>query len=84
MSETIKVSKQTKQSLIKIAARLQEDTGKRVDFDEAIQHFMSLTEKRPDLSNKVFGSVPKLNIQDLYKERQIDESQSQAEISISS
>ena len=73
MSETIKVSKQTKQSLIKIAARLQEDTGRRIDFDEAIQHIMSLTEKRPDLLNKVFGSVPKLNIQDLYNERRLDE-----------
>ena len=73
MSETIKVSKQTKQSLIKIAARLQEDTGRRIDFDETIQHIMSLTEKRPDLLNKAFGSVPKLNIKDLYRERRLDE-----------
>jgi hypothetical protein len=61
------------QSLIKIAARLQEDKGKRVDF-EAIQYLMSSSsEKRPDLLDKVFGSVPKLKVQDLYKERNLDE-----------
>ncbi len=74
MSETIKVSKETKQSLIKIAARLQENKGKRVDFDEAIQHLMSSSEKkRPDLLDKLFGSVPGLKMQDLQRERRLDE-----------
>ena len=73
MSDTIKVSKETKQSLIRIAARLQENTGKRVDFDETIQHLMSLTgDKKPDLLDKVFGSVPALRTRDLYEERRLD------------
>ncbi|MGI0079449.1 MAG: hypothetical protein ACRECH_07485 [Nitrososphaerales archaeon] len=39
MSETIRVSKHTKEALLRTAARLQEQTGRRVDFDEAINHF---------------------------------------------
>lgn len=73
VSETIKVSKETKHSLIKVAARLQESTGKRVNFDQAIQHLISLSEKRPDLLDKAFGSVRGLNLQELYKERRLDE-----------
>lgn len=76
MSETIKVSKETKNSLIRIAARLQENTGRRVDFDEAIQHLMlssSLRKRRPELLEKAFGSVPGLKVQDLYDERRFDE-----------
>ncbi|MGI0081204.1 MAG: VapB-type antitoxin [Nitrososphaerales archaeon] len=73
VSETIKVSKETKRSLVKVAARLQESVGKRVDFDEAIQHLMSLSEKRPDLLDKAFGSIPGLKVQDLHRERRADE-----------
>lgn len=73
VSDTIKVSKETKRSLVKVAARLQESFGRRVDFDEAIQHLMSLSEKRPDLLDRAFGSVPGLKLQDLYKERWLDE-----------
>ena len=77
MSETVKVSKETKQSLLKIAARLQEERGERVDFDEAIRHLVSLAvveaTKRPVLLERAFGSVPGLSVQDLYKERRLDE-----------
>ena len=73
MSETIKVSKETKRSLIRVAAKLQERTGKRVDFDEAIRHLMAISDKRPDLLERVFGSVPEISLQDLKKERQLDE-----------
>ena len=64
MSETIKVSTETKKSLIKVAARLQESKGRRVDFDEAIQHLMSLSDKRTELLDRAFGSGPGLKIQD--------------------
>ena len=76
VSETIKASKETKQSLVRIAARLQENMGKRVDFDEAIRHLISSSEtkrKRPELLNEFFGSAPGLSVQDLYKERRFDE-----------
>jgi hypothetical protein len=55
-SETIKVSKETKRSLIKEAARLQGKSGKKVDF-EAIGHLKSRSEKRPELLDSVFGSL---------------------------
>lgn len=76
VAETIKVSKGTKQSLVRIAATLQERSGRRVDLDEAIRHLVSLSEekkKSPELLDKVFGSVPGLKVQDLYKERRLDE-----------
>lgn len=73
MSETIKVSKETKRSLIKVAAKLQESTGRKIDFDEAIQHLMSVSERRPDLLDKVFGSVPGSSSHDLTEERKLDE-----------
>ncbi len=82
MSETIKVSKETKHSLIKVAARLQESTGKRVDFDEAIKHLMELSEKRPDLLDKAFGSVPGLKKEDLYRERRLDELRAKRKYSV--
>lgn len=74
VSETIKVSKGTKRSLLKIAARLQEESGERVGFDEAIHHMASLVEtKKPILLDKAFGLVLGTNGQDLYKERRFDE-----------
>ncbi len=73
MSETIKVSKQTKQSLTRVAARLQEKTGKRVDFDEAIRHLLAKSENKPELLDKIFGSVPRMKTEDLYSERRLDE-----------
>jgi len=73
VSETIKVSKETKRSLIKVAAKLQESSGKKIDFDEAIRHLISVSERRPDLLDKVFGSVPELSSRDLREERKSDE-----------
>jgi hypothetical protein len=76
VSETIKVSKETKQSLVRLAARLQEKAGKRIDLDEAIQHLISssqIKEMKPELLDGVFGSVPKLSIRDLRSERRLDE-----------
>jgi hypothetical protein len=77
VSSTIKVSKETKNSLTKVAARLQEKSGKRVDLDEAIQHLLSASnqseEKKPELLDKIFGSVPQLSVKDLRSERRLDE-----------
>ena len=48
MSETIKVSRLTKEMLVRVAAKLQERLGRRVDLDEAIRHLMvSTSPKRP-------------------------------------
>lgn len=74
MSETIKVSKEVKKSLIRVAAKLQDETGRRIDLDEAIRHLISPSyKKRPELLDQIFGSVPKLGIKDVYKERRLDE-----------
>jgi hypothetical protein len=72
VSETIKVSKETKRSLIKIAARIRASTGKRVDFGEVILYVISESQKRPDLLDRVFGSVPELSYEDLRRERETD------------
>jgi len=76
VSETIKVSRETKQSLVRVAARLQEKAGKRIDLDEAIQYLISSThvkEGKPEILDEVFGSVPTLSIRDLRSERRLDE-----------
>ena len=77
VSSTIKVSKDTKDSLTKVAARLQEKSGKRVDLDEAIRHLLSTSnqseEIKPELLDKLFGSVPQLSVKDLHSERRLDE-----------
>ncbi len=79
MSETIKVSKETKRSLLKVAAKLQASTRKRIDFDEAIQHLVSLSDKRPILRQGIwFGS--KINFGRYEKGTGIGRAQSEAEV----
>ena len=38
MSETIKISKESKEELLRIAAELQAREGRRVDLDDAIRY----------------------------------------------
>ena len=73
MSTTIKVSKITKERLVRVAAKLQERYGRRVDLDEAIRYLLELEERRPELLDSVVGSVPTLSIEELYQERKRDE-----------
>jgi hypothetical protein len=73
VSETIKVTKNTKETLFKIASHLQARKGRRVNLDETINYLVDLKDKRPDLLTQVFGSIPELTIQELYTERKIDE-----------
>ena len=51
VSETIKVSKEAKEGLVRVAAALQAQEGRRVDLDEAIRHLLSTggRAKRPEL-----------------------------------
>jgi len=73
VSETIKVSKATKEALIKVAAKLQERLGRRVDLDEAIRHLIASSIKKPELLDRVFASAPSLSSSELYEERRVDE-----------
>lgn len=73
MSVTIRVSKLTKEMLTRVAARLQERYGRRVDLDEAIRYLLGLEERRPELLESVVGSVPSLSLKELYEERRRDE-----------
>ncbi|MGI0090641.1 MAG: hypothetical protein ACREBS_02930 [Nitrososphaerales archaeon] len=78
MSETIRVTRQTKEALLRVAARLQERKGRRVDFDEAINHLVTLEGSRgPDSFMKFVGSVKGIKGADLRselaKERRLDE-----------
>lgn len=73
MSVTIRVSRLTKEMLTRVAARLQERYGRRVDLDEAIRYLLGLEERRPELLESVVGSVPSLSVEELYEERKRDE-----------
>jgi len=77
VSETIRVARETKEALLRVAARLQEQTGKRVDFDEAISHLVRQEDKSPDSFMKFVGSVKRLKEAslraELVKERRLDE-----------
>lgn len=73
MSETIKVSRYTKESLLRVAANLQERTGRRIDFDEAIRHLLHTQNRKSKSLEKVFGSVPEIKLEELYEERKADE-----------
>lgn len=77
VSETIRVTRETKEALLRVAARLQERTGRRVDFDGAISHLVSMEDKSPDSFMKFVGSVkgvkPAALLRELAKERRFDE-----------
>ncbi|RLE92898.1 MAG: hypothetical protein DRJ55_04180 [Thermoprotei archaeon] len=73
VSQTIKVSKFTKVLLAKYAAKLQERLGRRVSFDEALRHLLVSRDKKPELLAEVFGSVPELSSQEVFRERRLDD-----------
>jgi hypothetical protein len=73
VSETIKISKEAKEELVKVAADLQAKTGRRVDLDEALKHLIRSGRRRPELLDESFGAVPSLSLDDLYEERRRDE-----------
>lgn len=74
VSETIKVTKETKRSLVRVAAALQQETGTRVSLDQTIKHLLHLSrEKRAELLETVFGSIPQLSVKNLRRERTLDE-----------
>jgi len=73
VSQTIRVSKYTKLLLMKLAARLQERYGRRVDLDEAIRYLLSSREKNSDMLREFLGSVPGVSAEELYEERRADE-----------
>ena len=73
MSQTIKVSKFTKVLLAKYAAKLQERLGRRVSFDEALRHLLVARDKKPELLAEVFGSVPEVSSQEVFRERRLDD-----------
>lgn len=77
MSETIKLSKETKEGLLRVAAEIQARTGRRTSFDEAIRHLLeSGRMKRSELLASMFGIAPHVTVEDLLKEREIDERRS--------
>ena len=73
VSETIKISKEAKEELVRIAAALQAREGRRVDLDEAIKHLLRTGRRRPEVLSSLFGAVPSLRLEDLSEERARDE-----------
>ena len=82
MSTTIKVSKSTKEKLVRVAAKLQERYGRRVGLDEAIRYLLELEEREPELLDSIIGSVPTLSVEELYRERRRDEERIERRYSI--
>ncbi len=82
MSTTIKVSKSTKEKLVRVAAKLQERYGRRVSLDEAIRYLLELEERKPELLDSIIGSVPTLSVEELYRERRRDEERIERRYSI--
>lgn len=73
VSETIRVSKSTKERLVRLAARLQEEKGRRITLDEAIRFLLDARERKSELLISIFGSIPNLSTEELYEERKKDE-----------
>ncbi len=69
---TVRVSKKTKELLFRYAAKLQLRLGRKVDLDEAIRHLLR-SEAKLNVLDDLFGSVPELSVQELLKERKLDE-----------
>ena len=82
MSTTIKVSKSTKERLVRVADKLQERYGRRVGLDEAIRYLLELEERKPELLDSIIGSVPTLSVEELYRERRRDEERVERRYSI--
>jgi len=82
VSTTIKVSKSTKEKLVRVAAKLQERYGHRVSLDEAIRYLLELEERKPELLDSIIGSVPTLSVEELYRERRRDEERIERRYSI--
>lgn len=73
MSETIKISKEAKEELLRVAAGIQSREGRRVDLDEAIKYLLRTGRRRPEILASIFGAVSGLRLDDLYEERAKDE-----------
>ena len=82
MSTTIKVSKSTREKLVRVVAKLQERYGRRVSLDEAIRYLLELEERKPELLDSIIGSVPTLSVEELYRERRRDEERIERRYSI--
>lgn len=73
VEDTVKVSRFTKEMLTRVAARLQERLGRRVDLDEAIRHLLSSETRRVGLIDGILGSVREVTTEELHQERRLDE-----------
>ncbi len=73
MSETIKISREAKEELVRVAAALQAQEGRRVDLDEALKHLLRSRRRDPSALAALFGSVPGLELESLREERTKDE-----------
>lgn len=73
---TISITKDVKKELIKLAAELQIKLGRRIDFNEAIEHL--LAEKKPKNTQLFKEACKPLSggeeaVKELLKERKKDE-----------
>lgn len=82
VSETIKVSKEAKEELLRVAAGIQAREGRRVDLDEAIRFLLRTGRRRPEILESLFGAVPSLRLEYLYEERAKDEQRAKRKLGL--
>jgi len=76
MSELIRVSKEVKKKLVKLAAEMQQEKGKKISLNYAIDlliDFYYNRRKNPQLLISLFGSIKGLR-EEFEKSRREDES----------
>lgn len=80
---TIAVSEDVKVKLLRVASELQIKLGRRVDLNEALSFLLDQREKNPQLLEKACSPMigAKETIEELAKERKIDETRIERKIS---
>jgi predicted CopG family antitoxin len=80
---TISVSEDVKQKLLKVASELQIKRGRRVDLNEALSFLVDQREKKPHLLGEACMpmSGAKKAIEELRRERKVDETRLERKIS---
>lgn len=86
---TISISEYTKKRLLIVAGELQSKLGKKVDFNDVINHLLNLYEnskRSPELFKRFATPIKGVSFKELYdeliRERELDEERTQGKYQI--
>ncbi len=65
-STTITISKRTRRELLKVAAELQSERGKKIDYEDVIRYLLMKTRRNPELL-KVATAPTGVTSEDLHR-----------------